>query len=70
LRLNLVRFVGVNLLATIPKSAVLFSFGYFAADQYPLIEQHIMLGTGLAGVAGLTGIALILWCTDRIWIRR
>jgi membrane protein DedA with SNARE-associated domain len=70
LRLNLVRFVCVNLLATVPKSVVLFSFGYFAADEYPFIEQHGMLGTGLACIAGLAAIALILWRTDCIWARR
>ena len=45
LRVPLPRFMLMNLLATIPKSAVLFGFGYFAAGWYPRIEQHYMLAS-------------------------
>ena len=48
LRLPLPRFMLVNLLATIPKSAVLFGVGYFAGDCYPLFEQHIRAGNDRA----------------------
>ncbi len=43
LRLPLPRFILVNLLATIPKSAVLFGVGYFIGDHYPFLERHYLL---------------------------
>ena len=45
LRVPLPRFILVNLLATVPKSAVLFGFGYFAGDHYPFLERHYVLVT-------------------------
>ena len=45
LRLPLARFILVNLFASMPKSAVLLGFGYFASDYYPLFERHFIEGT-------------------------
>jgi membrane protein DedA with SNARE-associated domain len=70
LRLPLARFILINLAATVPKSALLFSFGYFAAEHYPLVARHTVLGTGVACVAGLAALALILRRTDGIWASR
>ena len=67
LHLPLPRFILVNLLATLPKSAVLFSFGYFAADYYPLFERHIVLGTILLCGMGAAGVALVLRRGNPIW---
>jgi len=67
LRLNLTKFILVNLLATVPKSAVLFGFGYFAADYYPLVERHVVLATLMLCALGAAAIALILRRTDSIW---
>jgi membrane protein DedA with SNARE-associated domain len=66
LRLSLPRFILVNLLATIPKSAVLFGFGYFAGDHYPFLERHYILGTTVLGVIGMASIVLVLRRTDSI----
>ena len=66
LRLPLPRFVLINLLATVPKSAVLFSLGYFAGEHFSVVERHILLATSLAFAAGLASIVLILRRTDRI----
>jgi membrane protein DedA with SNARE-associated domain len=66
LRLPLPRFILVNLLATVPKTAVLFGLGYFAGDHYPVLERHYVLATGVATAAALASIALILRRTDGI----
>jgi membrane-associated protein len=68
LRLPLRRFVRVNLLATVPKSAVLFGFGYFAGDYYPLFARHFVLGTILLCAAGTGIIQLTLRKADRPWV--
>jgi membrane-associated protein len=60
LRLPWPRFILVNLLATIPKSAVLFGVGYFIGDHYPLLERHAVLGVVALCIVGVTSIALTL----------
>jgi membrane-associated protein len=53
LRLPLAKFMLVNLLATLPKSALLFAIGYFAAGYLPVFEHHAVLATiGLCVVGG------------------
>ncbi len=64
LHLPLPRFIVLNLLATIPKSAVLFSVGYFATDCFPLLERHYALGTMALCGLGVAGIAVILQKAD------
>jgi len=50
----------VSLLATVPKSAVLFGFGYFAAGYYPLFERHLVITTiGMCAI-GVAAIAYFL----------
>ncbi|HEY0185752.1 MAG TPA: VTT domain-containing protein [Rhodopila sp.] len=70
LRLPLRRFLMVNLLATLPKSAALFGFGYFAGDRYVILEDRGGLVPGLAAAvtfaAGVACIVLILRRTDGI----
>jgi membrane-associated protein len=70
LRLPLSRFILVNLLATVPKSALLFGFGYFAGDHYPFLERHYVLGLLALCIIGVGSIALVLRRTDRIWAAR
>ena len=60
LRLPLAGFIVVNLLATLPKSALLFSFGYFASAYLPLFERHAALATIVLGAVGVAAVALIL----------
>jgi len=60
LRLPLARFLVVNLLATLPKSAALFGLGYFAGDHIAFFERHAVLGTIGLAAAGAASIALIL----------
>ena len=67
LRLPLPRFLLVNLLATIPKSAVLLGLGYFAGENYPLLEQHYVLATVTLCVVGMMAIVATLKRTGRLW---
>jgi membrane protein DedA with SNARE-associated domain len=67
LRIPLSRFILINLLATIPKSAALFCVGYFAGNCYPLFERHYALGTFVLCVVGATAIMLVLRRADGIW---
>ena len=60
LRVPLPRFMLVNLLATMPKSAVLFGVGYFAGNCLPLFERHYALGTVMLGCLG--AVAIVLCC--------
>lgn len=60
MRLPLPRFILVNLLATVPKCAVLFGFGYFAGDHYSFLERHTVLGSVVLCMAGVGSIMLIL----------
>jgi membrane-associated protein len=70
LRLPLPRFILINLLATLPKSAVLLGLGYFAGDHYPFFERHVMLGATAACTAGVGSIMFILWRTNSVWVGR
>ncbi|WP_158925749.1 DedA family protein [Acidisphaera sp. S103] len=60
LRLPLSRFILVNLLATIPKSAVLFGAGFFFGDHYPFLERHIVASIVALGIIGASSIVLTL----------
>jgi membrane protein DedA with SNARE-associated domain len=70
LRLPLPRFMLINLLATLPKSAILFGFGYFAGDHYSFFEHHYLVTTVALCAAGAASAGLILRRTDRVWARR
>jgi membrane protein DedA with SNARE-associated domain len=70
LHLPVVRFLLVNLAATLPKSALLLGFGYFAGDYYPVLERHVLLGTVLASLAGIVAMLLILRRADGGWVGR
>ena len=58
-RLPFARFMLVNLLATVPKSAVLFALGYFADSYFKLFERHVLLATIVLGALGGASILLV-----------
>jgi membrane protein DedA with SNARE-associated domain len=60
LRLPLPRFLIVNLIAAVPKIAVLFGCGYFAGDHYPFLERHYMITLLLLAALGGTATAFVL----------
>lgn len=60
-RVPLPKFLLVNLLASLPKCAVLMAIGYFAGNSTPFFLHHMILGSLLLLAAGAGGIALILW---------
>jgi membrane protein DedA with SNARE-associated domain len=60
LRVPLPRFLLVNLLATVPKSAVLFGLGFFAHHDYPLLERHAVGATIILCIMGGSAILLML----------
>jgi membrane protein DedA with SNARE-associated domain len=65
LRVPLPRFILVNLAATLPKSALLFSVGYFAGDHYSrFFEQHTLLAMVLLCAVGLAAMVLVLRRAD------
>jgi membrane-associated protein len=70
LRIPLPRFIVINLLATIPKSAVLFCVGYFAGDCYAVFERHYAFGTLVLCAVGAAAIMLVLRRADDIWAGR
>jgi len=70
LRLPLPRFILVNLIATIPKSAALFGVGYYAGDHIPAFERHTILATSVLGIAGVISILLILRRADGFRVSR
>ncbi len=70
MRVPLARFVLVNLVATVPKSGLLFGVGYFIGDQLPLLESHSVAVAAGLGVAGLATMATILLRADGVWARR
>ncbi len=70
LRVPLPRFILVNLIATVPKSALLFGFGYFAGDHYVLLERHVILATIVLSAVGMASFALIFRRTDSEWVGR
>ncbi len=61
LRVPLPRFILVNLLATVPKSAVLLAFGYYASRYWPYFQQHWIVGTAALCALGGTAIGVVLW---------
>jgi membrane-associated protein len=60
LRVPLPRFVLLNLLASIPKTGVLFCAGYYAGNLYPVFERHAVGATIVLCAIGLVAIALVL----------
>ncbi len=60
LRLPLAKFILVNLLGSLPKSALLFSIGYFLGEHHAVFEDHAVLATGVLGVLGIAAIVLVL----------
>jgi membrane-associated protein len=60
LRLPLMRFVLANLLATLPKSAVLLGLGYFAGENLALFDRHSVLATVVLCAIGLMAAAVVL----------
>jgi membrane-associated protein len=69
-RVPVARFLLVNLIATVPKSAVLFGVGYFIGDHFPLLERHSALLAVALGLAGAASMGLVLLRADRVWARR
>lgn len=67
LRMPLPRFILLNLLATMPKSAVLFCIGYFVGNRYPVLERHVALETVVLCAVGVAAIVLVLRLADGIW---
>jgi membrane protein DedA with SNARE-associated domain len=59
LRLPLAHFLLVNLIATVPKSGLLFSAGYYAGGHIAAFEHHAAIATVILAAAGLAGMALI-----------
>jgi membrane protein DedA with SNARE-associated domain len=66
LRLPLPRFILVNLIATLPKSAALLALGYFAAAAWPAFEAHSVVATITLGAVGVAAIGLTLWRAGRL----
>ncbi len=60
LRLPFARFMAVNFVATLPKSALLFALGYFGAAALPFFQAHVVLGGVVLGVAGAAAIGGLL----------
>ena len=60
LRLPLARFLLINLLATLPKSAVLFGVGFFAAGYLPQFERHAVLATIVLCAVGGSAILIVV----------
>ncbi len=68
LRLPLTRFILVNLVATVPKSLVLFGLGYFASNYYAELADHALITTILLGLVGIAGVALVIRRIDNFRI--
>jgi membrane protein DedA with SNARE-associated domain len=66
LRLPLARFMLVNLLAGVPKVALLFGIGYFAGDHLPRLERHLVLITTTLCAVGIAAAVLVLRRAGRI----
>jgi membrane-associated protein len=60
LRLPLSRFILVNLVATVPKSLVLFGLGYFASHYYMDLAQHAVITTLTLALIGVAAIFVVL----------
>ncbi len=50
-----------------PKTGILFAFGYFASDYYPFFARHFVVGTIVLCAAGVAGILLVLRKADGMW---
>jgi membrane-associated protein len=59
-RVPLGQFLLVNLLGTIPKTAVLFSIGYFAGRDYLFFERHAVLAAVMLCILGSSAILLLI----------
>jgi membrane protein DedA with SNARE-associated domain len=70
LRLPLWRFSLINLLATLPKTALLLGLGYFAGGNLPFFEHHAVLTIIVPCLAGITAMLAILRRTGRLWLPR
>ena len=70
LRLPLPRFLLLSLLATIPKSAVLFCMGYFAGNYLAVLERHVTVAIIALCVLGVAAIVLVLRRAEAIWAGR
>lgn len=70
LRLPLPGFILVNLLATLPKSALLFGLGFFAGADYPVIEHHAGPAMLVLCAVGVAAILLIVRRADPGWAGR
>jgi membrane protein DedA with SNARE-associated domain len=68
LRLPLTGFILVNLVATVPKSLVLFGLGYFASNYYAELADHALITTILLGLVGIAGVALVIRRIDNFRI--
>ena len=55
------RFMLISLLATLPKTAVLFGLGYFFGENYGFFESHILIATVALCAAGAMATVLIFW---------
>ena len=66
LRLPQLRFLVINLIATVPKIAVLFAIGYFAGGYYRSVEQHMVLSGIALGIVGIAAVLLVLWRADAV----
>jgi membrane-associated protein len=60
LHVPLVKFLLVNLAASIPKTALLFGLGYFAGRDYLFFERHAVVTAVLLCILGLGGILLVI----------
>ena len=66
LRVPLAKFLTINLLATVPKSVVLFSVGYFAGDRFHDFGEHPILSGIALGAIGIAATLFVLRKTDII----
>ncbi len=60
LRVPLPRFILVNTLATLPKTALLMAIGAFAGAHVAVLEDHEVLTAVVLGVVGVAAIVLVL----------
>ena len=60
LRVPLGQFLVVNLIASIPKTAVLFGIGYFAGRDYLFVERHAILAAVMLCLLGSSAILLVI----------
>jgi membrane protein DedA with SNARE-associated domain len=64
LRISLPRFVLVNALATLPKTAVLMGIGAIAGEHVAVLEDHTTLTAIVLGVIGVAAIIVVLRRAD------